>query len=308
VPGNSGEPELAEPAFPFRNRLHVKARRLVPDFDQAAEPVRPAREFFLQSRPVVEETEEPEEGATAGAGQLLRRSWPFLLALALIGSAVWLLPQVLSKQVVAPAPAPISGAGITRPLGLYVDPSSQSWRISWNRDASVLHKAQLVRLFVHDGDEQNGIDLSPGDLESGMYQYEPRGNDVTFRMEATGSDGRVSAESFRLVRTPAVAEPTPSAAPVRRTVAPQAIHRVAPVVPASLRPRIRGKVLVEIRVQVDTRGRVTSATPVSRPHKGLESDLTRSAVVAARAWRFDPAVKDGKAVTGTQTLHFVFER
>jgi hypothetical protein len=47
---------------------------------------------------------------------------------------------------------------------------------------------------------------------------------------------------------------------------------------------------------------------VSRTHKGLESELTTSAVVAARAWRFDPALKDGKAVTGTQTLHFVFER
>ena len=327
VPGASGNPEPAEPAFPFVHRTQNKARRLVPDFDHAAEPGRsPAaasiRDFILQPRAVPlkteqnEDEEEPETGRWAGLASLLRRFWPLLAALALTGAAVWLLPRLLSRQAVAPAEA--SGTAAVRPLGLFVDPASPNWRISWNRDASVLQRAAMVRLFIHDGEEQNGVDLTSGDLSSGMYEYKPHGNDVTFRLEATGAPetagapGRVSAESFRLVRTAAEPAATPSAgkaaASASATTPPLAVHRVAPVVAASLRPRIRGKILVDIRVQIDTRGRVTSAVPGSRPRKGIETELTGSAVRASRAWRFDPATSGGKAVAGTQTLHFVFEK
>jgi TonB family protein len=307
VPGPSGSPEPAHPAFPFRHSSQARVRRLVPDFDQATEPVRPAREFFLQSRPAPEEPDESDVSPAARATKLLARLWPFLAALTLMGAAVWLLPKVFSKQAVAPATP--SAAGIARPLGLYVDPATPNWRISWNRDASVLQGAPVVRLFIHDGDEQNGVDLTRVELDSGMYQYQPHGNDVTFRMEATAADGRVSAESFRLMKSPVAVAALPGVPQVStKTTPPQATRRVAPVVAASLRPRIRGKVLIDIRVQIDNRGRVTSAVPVSRPRKGLETDLAGSAIRAARAWHFEPATRDGKAVSGTQTLHFVFER
>jgi TonB family protein len=310
LPGGAGELEPMQPGFPFRTRTHGKPRRLVPDFDSTAQTVHPARDFFMQSRPL---PEEPDDfGADAGGvPALLRRFWPLLAVAALVGAAVWLLPPILSKQVVAPSAAPQATA--TRPLGLYVDPSGPAWRISWNRDASVLHGASLVRLFIHDGDEQNRIDLSPADLESGMYRFEPRGNDVTFRMEATGPEGKVAAESFRLVKTSAnaAAPPAPNAArkvAATKITAPQATHRVAPVVAAGIRPQIRGQLTIDVRVQVDSRGRVTSAVPAKHPHSRLEISLAASAVRAARAWRFDPALRDGKPVTGTQTLHFVFER
>jgi hypothetical protein len=282
---------------------HAKPRRIVPDFEQAqANILKPgAREFFLQPRNVTEQ--DPEPG-------LVRKFGPFIAALALIAGAIWLLPQMISPSAPSPAPKIVTAR---RPVGLYVDPSQPAWRISWNRDASVLQGARVVRLFINDlstsGDEgQNGIDLSEKDLESGMYAYTPdsksTANDVTFRLEATSPDGLVSAETFRLMRTiPAV-----QGAPKTEQTPPKVTHRVAPVISAGIRPKIRGKVGIDIRALVDTRGRVSNVTPLTKPKNSVERILIRSAEQAARQWRFEPATKAGKPVTGSQTLHFVFER
>jgi TonB family protein len=61
-------------------------------------------------------------------------------------------------------------------------------------------------------------------------------------------------------------------------------------------------------VQIDVRGRVVSAAPVKKPHGGLDAYLASTAVQAARQWRFEPARENGRAVPGSQTIHFVFER
>ena len=61
-------------------------------------------------------------------------------------------------------------------------------------------------------------------------------------------------------------------------------------------------------MQIDTRGRVVSATPVTRQHSGLDQYLAGRAVQAARLWRFEPARENGKAVEGTQVIHFVFDK
>jgi TonB family protein len=63
-----------------------------------------------------------------------------------------------------------------------------------------------------------------------------------------------------------------------------------------------------VRVHIDEQGRVTSATPVVKPQQGLDSYLSKSAVQAAWLWRFEPARENGKAVPGTQTIHFVFRK
>ena len=64
---------------------------------------------------------------------------------------------------------------------------------------------------------------------------------------------------------------------------------------------------IDVRVRVDTHGRVISATPATKLHSGLESYLGGRAIAAARQWRFEPARENGRAVQGTQTLHFVFQ-
>jgi hypothetical protein len=246
-------------------------------------------------------------------GERLRKWLPLLPALLLAGGAVWWFAQP-SDHRAAPA-APVAAPNeIARPLGLAVEPMGAAWQVSWNPNATALHDARSVQLFVRAGDDQNRIDLSPHDLSAGIYKYEPTGNDVTFRIEVVESSGRISAESFRFVRgdlpnKAAVTAPAPSApaAPVRRTE-PKVIHRAPPVIAAGIRPRLTNPVALDVRVEIDARGRVTSAAPVVKPHKGLEAYLAGSAVKAARLWRFEPARENGKPVAGAQTLHFVFQQ
>jgi hypothetical protein len=206
---------------------------------------------------------------------------------------------------------------IARPLGLAVEPMGSAWQVSWNPNATALHDAHSVQLFVRAGDDQNRIDLSPHDLSAGIYKYEPAGNDVTFRLEVVESSGHLSAESFRFVRgdlphdTAAVAPLASKAAappPQARRTEPKVIHRSPPVIATGVRPRLTNPVALNIRVEIDARGRVTSAAPVVKPHKGLDAYLAGTAVKASRLWRFEPARQNGRAVAGAQTLHFVFQQ
>jgi TonB family protein len=167
-----------------------------------------------------------------------------------------------------------------------------------------------VQLFVREkddkGDDQNRIDLSARDLASGSREYRPAGNDVTFRLEVVDRTGRVSAESFRLMR--AVNPVPPPTAPAPRATQPKPIYKAPPVVAAGIRSRIKGTIPIDVRVQIDARGRVVSATLVTRQHSGLDRYLAGRAVQAARLWRFEPAREDGKAVAGSQVIHFVFDK
>src|SRR5581483_1775662 len=183
-------------------------------------------------------------------------------------------------------------ANEVRPLGLYVDASGPTWRVSWNPAATALRGARAVALFVRDGEDQTRIDLTPQDLSSGTYSYQPRGQDVTFRLEVNDSAGRLSAESFRTMKA-APAAPAPPPAPAAPISPPKAIHKVPPVVPASIRPRIKGAIPIDVRVHVDTKGRVIAAAPVTKPHAGLQAYLAERAVYAAKAWRFEPARQNG---------------
>ena len=155
-----------------------------------------------------------------------------------------------------------------------------------------------------------------------IYKYEPAGNDVTFRLEVVENSGRVSAESFRFVRTArrrkssvatAATAGTPQRPPrkQRRSFAGPSRRRSI-----GLRRSLpQGSVLaspapiaIDVRVHIDEQGRVTSAAPVVKPQQGLDAYLAGTAVQAARLWRFEPARENGKAVAGTQTIHFVFQK
>jgi TonB family protein len=183
-------------------------------------------------------------------------------------------------------------------------------------------------LFVREGDDQKLIEPSPRDLAAGSYEYRPTGNDVTFRLEVTDKAGKVSAESFRLVRPSSVdaalaaKAPLPKAgapaseAPVAspsspaplQSVQPKATYRAPPIVAAGIRPRIKGMIPIDVRVRIDERGRVVSATTITKLTDGLEKYLATRALQAARQWKFQPARENGKAVAGTQTIHFVFTK
>jgi TonB family protein len=302
---------------------NAKPRRLIPDFvPSPVIPSHPAENSAETSPPqflfpprdrVLEEAEEDPPSM----GDRLKKWLPLVALLLLAGGALWWFSQPASHE--SPIAAAVTPNEPARPLGLSVEPMGQEWRVSWNPSATALRDARSVQLFVREGDDQNRIDLAPHDLAAGIYKYSSAGNDVTFRLEVVEKSGRVSAESFRFERATAAVKPQPpqaaspqstlpqSAKAVRRTE-PKAIHRAPPVVASGIRPRITGTIAIDVRVHIDEQGRVTSAAPVVKPQQGLDAYLTASAVQAARLWRFEPARENGKAVRGTQVIHFVFQK
>jgi TonB family protein len=263
-----------------------------------------------------------------------RTAVPLAGAFLLVGALLWFVLQQTHHSTPTVAPATTTEQG--RPIGLSVEPAGTSWQVSWNPNATALAGARSVQLFVREGDDQTRKELTPQDLALGMYSYQSGGNDLTFRLEVVDSSGRVSAESFRYEReaksttpsSPARAAAVPPPAPVAtpkparspqsnvapakpapaKIIEPKVIHRAPPVVAAGIRPRIQSTVTIDVKVQIDVRGRVVSAAPVKKPHAGLDAYLASTAVQAARQWRFEPARENGRAVPGSQTIHFVFER
>jgi len=290
---------------PPANPLHSRHRRLVPDYAPGSESDA-APSAFVHSLP------EPyrQRDDTAPARSLLSRPWLWIAAAALAGAGLWFVPQ-FQKAISQPLETGTAEAA-PRPLGLYVDSSGPSWRVLWNRAATASGGARDVKLFIRDSGEQNEADLAPGDLETGMHEYKPHGNDILFRLEVTDRQGRLSAESFRLLRTPALTpiEAVSAARPSLpvKSIPPRPIHKVAPVVPAGIRPRIPSRLPMDVRVDVDAKGRVVSAAPVSRHRTGLENYLAQCAVKAALLWRFYPATAEGKPVPGSEIIHFEFSR
>jgi periplasmic protein TonB len=65
-----------------------------------------------------------------------------------------------------------------------------------------------------------------------------------------------------------------------------------------------GAVDIQIRVQIDPRGRVVGATPLQRTVANYP--FVDSALTAARMWTFKPAVENGKAVPAESVLTFKF--
>jgi TonB family protein len=327
-------------------------RRLVPDFlpSRPSATVEPSPSLYGLGDPSApaDHWQRPTEFAEHGNARPGLKKWlPLAAAVLLVGGIVWFF--VTPGRNSGPSSiAALQNAAATRPLGLYVEPLAQALRVLWNPNATALHDARNVQLFVREGDDQTHVDLPARDLAAGSYEYPSHGSDVTFRLEVTGKSGQVTAESFRLQRpapgaavasakqpasfpgtaappapavTPPVAPPVaPPAAPPAvssappplnaggRTVQPKPTYRAPPVIAAGIRPRIKGAIPIDVRVKIDERGHVVSASLITKLHSGLEEYLGSRAITAARQWRFEPARENGKAVAGTQSIHFVFTR
>jgi Gram-negative bacterial TonB protein C-terminal len=107
-------------------------------------------------------------------------------------------------------------------------------------------------------------------------------------------------------RSPEVAPFTPSQNSIRyETAVP--IRKVRPAVPADLHSILPESISVEIKVEIDSAGKVVNATPVG----GLTATqklLAPQAVQAALLWRFEPARRNGEPVASESLLKFDFER
>jgi len=89
--------------------------------------------------------------------------------------------------------------------------------------------------------------------------------------------------------------------PVRGTV----LHQAVPNVPQSARNTITGKVKVNVRVSVDSSGRVSEARLVSK----VESKyFARLALESARQWSFTPPQVAGQATDSEWILRYQFGR
>lgn len=98
-----------------------------------------------------------------------------------------------------------------------------------------------------------------------------------------------------------VATPETAPAPLQRRPAVVRDRQARPLAgnpapaypPAALRAGIEGSVVASL--QVDAQGKVTDASIVS--HDGQRSrDLDRAVLDTLRGWRFEPALRDGRAV------------
>ncbi|MGA3294951.1 MAG: TonB family protein [Candidatus Acidiferrales bacterium] len=85
-------------------------------------------------------------------------------------------------------------------LGLKLDQTGTSWKLSWNAESPALASATKGRLVVTDGGMHKEIDLDSADLRGGTIIYSPITQDVVLRLEvdSAGSPEPVS-ESVRTV-------------------------------------------------------------------------------------------------------------
>lgn len=105
--------------------------------------------------------------------------------------------------------------------------------------------------------------------------------------------GLALTASLALAETPATSGPAKDQGPV-------ALKRVLPAYPAEL-GLLRGR--AEVMVEVDANGKVVSAQVVS----ATAAEFAAQALAAAKAWEFQPAVKDGQRVRAWARLPFKFE-
>jgi hypothetical protein len=86
------------------------------------------------------------------------------------------------------------------------------------------------------------------------------------------------------------------------SVAPKPIHKVrASAIAAAGEPTT-----FQVQVGIDATGKVVKVEPLGL--NAVNFRLAHAAIVAARAWRFEPARENGRAVPGEATLTFQFSR
>jgi TonB family protein len=99
----------------------------------------------------------------------------------------------------------------------------------------------------------------------------------------------------------APAPPTNNAA----TTAGKVVRQVVPDVPKSARNTVTGKIKVNVQVDVDSSGRVTSARLT---RSGPSRYFANLALKAAREWEFSPPELNGQPSASAWMLHFRFSR
>lgn len=121
-------------------------------------------------------------------------------------------------------------------------------------------------------------------------------------VDETAPPAAVVADKKPVEKKPA-AKPKP-AATLTRDPSPLASNQAPKYPPQALRSGVEGS--VSVRVEVDTNGNATDVQVVERSGE-RSRDLDRAVTDAVRKWRFEPAMKDGKAVPGAVVVPVEFK-
>jgi hypothetical protein len=348
TPGGTPPPSVVEDEPPPPSPVKAPSPRPVQSsFELAPEAARPTagrtakRESWLDAEP------EPEPEPAPDRERKRRKSlqWEIAAAGVMIAAALGLLwwqyrGDSAEEDAVTSRPA----AARVVSLGLAVQPGEGGWRITWDPNTGAARGSVRGALNITESESHERIPLNADQIQAGVANYRPIGDDITFRLELTGPGNWLATETYRVLlkhpeiataaplprsrpsaMSPAVPPPAapPPAEPGAKTpetpaarsegdskegyVEPEVVDRVSPAVPEGIRPRITSPQPIDVKVSIDREGHVTSATAVQH-EEGLINYLGTRAVAAARQWTFKPATQHGRPISSSRTIHFVFEQ
>ncbi len=145
-----------------------------------------------------------------------RWAWIVLIWVGLAIAGVFLLRSdygLSANAAAAPPPPPVS-------THLSVDEWNHKLRLNWNPSDQMLRSAAQAQVEIIDGEQRTRIGLPPAVIANGNITYQPRNQDVGFRLLTQNSGGWKASESIWYIgRTGAPApdaqEPTEADAAAR---------------------------------------------------------------------------------------------
>ncbi|MEO8595615.1 MAG: hypothetical protein ABI759_20015 [Candidatus Solibacter sp.] len=257
-----------------------------------------------------------------------------------------LVGGAMINQLVHSMGTPARGRKLTD-LHLDARPMDDLLEVRWDSKAQA-PGATRGRLEVTDGSSKREFELDAGQLRSAKITYAPSHPDVRFQLSLFANGAEVAAGTIlvkamenlaakpgegspgpritarpaeatlnapppdAVSATPPPAEVQPpdaaSAAPPPAQVPPAEVRTVQPAIPAGIRSRMSGPLIIPVEVKVNARGRVVRAVAEKNPSAdSVYRYLAEQARVAAFQWRFRPArTSGGEQVAASKTLRFVF--
>jgi hypothetical protein len=206
-------------------------------------------------------------------------------------------------------------------LRLDARPAGELLEVTWDPQAPRALHASRGLLSVTNGAQRREILLNAEQILAGKYSYGPSHGDVALRLSLYKDDRGVAGEMARVSSVPSAPGPVaPAVRPgeadraatapepsVGMAVAPSAVSEVQPTIPAGIRSRLTGQVVIPVLVKVNDQGAVVKADAEKQGRDGLRNYLADQARKAAMAWKFTPArSKAGTNIAGVKTIRFVF--
>jgi hypothetical protein len=208
-------------------------------------------------------------------------------------------------------------------LRLDVRPVGGLLEVTWDPQVPRSLQASRGLLSVTNGAQRREILLNARQILTGKYSYSPSNGDVSLRLMLYKDDHGVAGEMARVSSIPSA--PSPVVPPTLPSVAdrtaaasapppavgiaapPSAVSEVQPTIPAGIRSRLTGQVVIPVQVKVNVQGAVVKADAERQGRDSLRNYLVDQARKAAMEWKFTPArSKAGTNVAGFKTIHFVF--